>query len=194
MENKMIQIKNRFSLEVIFESKKDTVKEAVIEAVINGTNLYDANLCGANLGGANLFGADLCDTNLRGADLGGADLSSANLRGADLGGANLGDTNLCGANLCDTSLLASGNMKELRTMQIDTYKIGFTLDTLQIGCRRHKIEEWKSFSDEEIAEMDDGALEWWNKFRPIIFNIVEVCYEDKWKGKLLIELSKEDKQ
>jgi len=84
-------------------------------------------------------------------------------------------------------------MKELRTMQIDTYKIGFTLDTLQIGCRRHKIEEWKSFSDEEIAEMDDGALEWWKKFRPIVFNIIEVCYEDKWKGKLLIELSKEDK-
>jgi hypothetical protein len=78
-------------------------------------------------------------------------------------------------------------------MQIDTYKIGFTLDTLQIGCRRHKIEEWKSFSDEEIAEMDDGALGWWKKFRPIIFNIIEVCYEDKWKGKLLIELSKEDK-
>jgi hypothetical protein len=179
MENKMIQIKNRFSLEVIFESKKDTVKEAVIEAVINGTDLRGANLCDADLRGADLCGADLYSANLRGANLYEADLRGANLRSADLEGANL---------------LASGNMKELRTMQIDTYEIGFTLDTLQIGCRRHKIEEWKSFSDEEIAEMDDGALEWWNKFRPIIFNIIEVCYEDKWKGKLLIELSKEDKQ
>ena len=175
----MIQIKNRFSLEVIFESKKDTVKEAVIEAVINGTDLRGANLCDADLRGADLCGADLYSANLRGANLYEADLRGANLRSADLEGANL---------------LASGNMKELRTMQIDTYEIGFTLDTLQIGCRRHKIEEWKSFSDEEIAEMDDGALEWWNKFRPIIFNIIEVCYEDKWKGKLLIELSKEDKQ
>ena len=224
MENKMIQIKNRFSLEVIFESKKDTVKEAVIEAVINGTdlhgaylrdadlhgaNLRGANLEGAYLRGANLEGANLRDADLRGADLRGANLYEANLRGANLyeadlrganlRGANLYEANLRGANLRSAdlegaSLLASGNMKELRTMQIDTYKIGFTLDTLQIGCRRHKIEEWKSFSDEEIAEMDDGALEWWNKFRPIIFNIVEVCYEDKWKGKLLIELSKEDKQ
>jgi len=205
----MIQIKNRFSLEVIFESKKDTVKEAVIEAVINGTdlhgaylrdadlhgaNLRGANLEGAYLRGANLEGANLRDADLRGADLRGANLYEANLRGANLYEADLRGANLRGANLRGANLLASGNMKELRTMQIDTYKIGFTLDTLQIGCRRHKIEEWKSFSDEEIAEMDDGALEWWNKFRPIIFNIVEVCYEDKWKGKLLIELSKEDKQ
>jgi hypothetical protein len=254
----MIQIKNRFSLEVIFESKKDTVKEAVREAIVNGTglryaklynanlegtdlegtdlryadlegtdlryanlynadlegtdledanlrgaNLYNANLRGTNLKGANLRGTNLYNANLRGTNLNNADLYNANLRYADLEdanleGANLRGTNLRGANLDNANLegadlLASGNMKELRTMQIDTYKIGFTLDTLQIGCRRHKIEEWKSFSDEEIAKMDDGALEWWNKFRPIIFNIIEVCYEDKWKGKLLIELSKEDK-
>ena len=174
----MIQIKNRFSLEVIFESKKDTVKEAAIEAISNGISLRYADLEGVNLRSANLHGTDLRYANLYGADIEGTDLEGTDLRGTNLEGANL---------------LASGNMKELRTMQIDTYKIGFTLDTLQIGCRRHKIEEWKSFSDEEIAEMDDGALEWWNKFRPIIFNIIEVCYEDKWKGKLLIEPSKEDK-
>ena len=107
MENKMIQIKNRFSLEVIFESKKDTVKEAVIEAVINGTDLRGANLCDADLRGADLCGADLYSANLRGANLYEADLRGANLRSADLEGANL---------------LASGNMKELRTMQIDTMK------------------------------------------------------------------------
>jgi len=70
-------------------------------------------------------------------------------------------------------------MKELRTMQIDTYKIGFTLDTLQIGCRRHKIEEWKSFSDEEIAKMDDGALEWWGHWKDFIFKAIELSKEDK---------------
>ena len=83
MENKMIQIKNRFSLEVIFESKKDTVKEAVIEAISNGISLRYADLRGANLRGANLCEADLSDTNLR--------------------GANLRDANLCGAKLFELS-------------------------------------------------------------------------------------------
>ena len=84
----MIQIKNRFSLEVIFESKKDTVKEAVIEAISNGISLRYADLRGANLRGANLRGANLCE----------ADLSDTNLRGA-----NLRDANLCGAKLFELS-------------------------------------------------------------------------------------------
>ena len=159
MENKMIQIKNRFSLEVIFESKKDTVKEAVREAIVNGTGLRCAKLYNANLEGADLEDANLEGANLRGTNLRGANLDNANLEGADL--------------------LASGNMKELRTMQIDTYKIGFTLDTLQIGCRRHKIEEWKSFSDEEIAEMDAGALEWWGHWKDFIFKAIELSKEEK---------------
>jgi Pentapeptide repeats (8 copies) len=50
-----------------------------------------------DLGGANLNGANLREANLRGADLSGANLSEANLRRADLSGANLRRAFLSGA-------------------------------------------------------------------------------------------------
>ena len=54
-----IQIKNRFTENVIFESEKTTWKEAVEEAKANGISMREADLYGANLRGANLYGADL---------------------------------------------------------------------------------------------------------------------------------------
>ena len=72
-----------------YESKDNSIKKTLEEAVNSGANLIDANLIDANLSGANLSGA-----NLRGANLIGA-----NLRGANLSGANLIDANLSGANL-----------------------------------------------------------------------------------------------
>ena len=81
--SKKLQILNQNG-EVIYESEKTTLKEAVVEAVSRGANLGRADLRGANLGGANLGKA-----NLRGANLGEADLWGADLWGADLGGAEL---------------------------------------------------------------------------------------------------------
>ncbi|AGY58263.1 pentapeptide repeat-containing protein [Gloeobacter kilaueensis] len=74
------------------------------EADLNGANLGGANLGGANLGGASLNGANLSGANLGGADLRGADLSEADLswadlNWADLSGANLGRADLSGSNL-----------------------------------------------------------------------------------------------
>ena len=79
---------------ILWESDKETLKEAVIEK-----NNRDANLRGAKLNDANLHGADLRDANLHGADLRDANLRDANLRGAKLNGANLYDANLRGAKL-----------------------------------------------------------------------------------------------
>jgi hypothetical protein len=67
-------------------------------------------------------------------------------------------------------------MKQLRTMRLDTYQIGFTKDTLQIGCQRHKIEKWERFSDEEINKMDAGALEWWAKWKEFVFKAIELSF------------------
>ena len=93
-----IEIKNRWTGEVLFEYEKEdnTIKETVVEAVKNCADLRDADLGDADLRGADLGGADLGGANLRGAylrdaDLGGAYLGGANLRDADLGGANLRD-------------------------------------------------------------------------------------------------------
>ncbi len=93
-----VTIRSVFGL-VIWESKRETIKEAVVEK-----NNRDANLRGANLRGANLLGADLLGADLRGADLLGANLRGANLLGADLLGADLRGANLLDANLLDANL------------------------------------------------------------------------------------------
>ena len=115
-----------------------------------------ANLSGANLRGANLRGANLSMADLSGADLRGADLRGANLTGADL--------------------LATGNMQELRTMQIDTWGIGYTADTLQIGCKRHPIAKWREWDTPEgrewIKKMSPRAPEWADRNLALILAII----------------------
>ena len=58
-----IEIKSRFSLEVIFSHEcKDNSVAITLAAAINAkTNLYGANLYGADLRSADLYGADLGD-------------------------------------------------------------------------------------------------------------------------------------
>ena len=138
-----MKILNRWTLKVIFENEKETIKET----------LRDANLAGV----------DLEDADLKDADLRGASLIDANLVGADLG-----DADLVGA---------SGNLKELKTMQIETYLISFTKDILQIGCKRFSHTEWKNFSDDEINKMDSQALSFWNKWKDFIFKAIELSFE-----------------
>ena len=53
----VIEIKNRWSGEVLYSGEYASLKEAVEAAVKAGANLRDANLDGADLGGADLRGA-----------------------------------------------------------------------------------------------------------------------------------------
>jgi hypothetical protein len=82
------KIKNRFTLDVIFQADAENLRAAVVLAVKSGANLSGANLYRANLYRANLSGANLNGANLSGADLNGANLNGANLNGANLNGAN----------------------------------------------------------------------------------------------------------
>lgn len=66
-----MEIKNRYTGEVIFSGDYQSLVECVISAIVSG----------ANLSMANLSMADLSMTDLSGACLGGAGLSGANLRG-----------------------------------------------------------------------------------------------------------------
>ena len=91
-ETKTIAIKNWWTGSIIFQSTKSTIRDAVIERLVSGADLY-----GADLRDANLRGADLRGANLSGADLYGANLRDANLSDADLYGADLRDANLRGA-------------------------------------------------------------------------------------------------
>ena len=146
-------------------------------ADLSGASLSYADLSGADLRYANLSYADLRYANLSYANLSGANLSGANLRyanlsGADLSGANLSGANLSGANLRYANLLCIGNMRHIKTIKADRWDVGYTHDTMQIGCQRHTIAEWFEFSDEEIAPMDDGAIDWWRAWKPILQSII----------------------
>lgn len=79
-----IEIRNRWTGSVVFEYTKErnTIAEAVLEAIRCDADLCDANLCDADLRGVNLCDADLRDADLRCADLRCADLRGVNLRGA----------------------------------------------------------------------------------------------------------------
>ena len=109
-------IRNRYDNSEIFVSTKDSVRDAVIEAVERG-----ANLAGANLKEANLVEADLRKANLRGANLEGADLREANLRGADLAGADLWGANLVGVELYNAKFYGKGGTSRLKKNQVETF-------------------------------------------------------------------------
>ena len=134
-------------------------------------NLSSANLRYSDLSHANLSYADLSYTYLRYSNLSYADLGYANLRHA-----NLRDANLSSANLSHTSLnYTIGEMRSLRSMQIEKYMVSYTDTTLSIGCKSYTIEEWKNFDDEKIKSMDNEALVWWKKWKPIIMQIIEMA-------------------
>ena len=97
-----IAIKNKWTGDIIFQSTKTTLKEAIEEK--SDTYLRGADLSGANLRGVDLHGADLYDADLHGADLYGADLRTANLHGADLYEADLHGAYLHGADLYNANL------------------------------------------------------------------------------------------
>ena len=58
-----MKILNRWTLSIIFENDKETIRETVQDANLRGANLSGANLRDANLRDANLRDANLRDAN-----------------------------------------------------------------------------------------------------------------------------------
>jgi hypothetical protein len=132
--------------------------------------LVGVNLNGVHLSGAMLSMLDLSWIHLRDADLSRADLKGANFSGADLKGANFSDADLNAV---------VGNMREIKSMQVDTWSVVWTADTLQIGCQRHPIADWWEFDDDKIAKMDERALPWWRKWKPLLQSIIAAAHENE---------------
>jgi hypothetical protein len=148
-------------------------------------NLSSADLSYADLRYANLSSADLSYANLSSADLSYANLSYADLSYADLSSADLSYANLSSADLRDLRLWGVvGNMGVIRSIQLETYAITYTFDTLQIGCERHAIEEWQKFDDQRIIEMErKEALKFWRKWKDTIMKLIEMAPAEKWEYK-----------
>jgi carbonic anhydrase/acetyltransferase-like protein (isoleucine patch superfamily) len=60
----------------------------------------------------------------------------------------------------------------------DSYRLYFMSNLIKIGCQEHSPEEWINFTDTQIKKMDEGALEWWRKWKKFVLsthsNLVEV--------------------
>ena len=115
------------------------------------TNEVLLTIEGDSLKGADLQRANLQRANLQGANLQGANLQRANLQGADLQRANLQGANLRRANL-PTDVIRIDGMR---------WDVTILYGYMYIGCQHHHVDDWNKFTDDEIAEMDDGALEFW---------------------------------
>ena len=151
---------------------------------LQGADLQGADLRWADLTNADLTRANLTRANLRWADLRGANLTGANLTRADLRGTDLRGTDLTGAKLMGADLTGAdlwnmvGNGKQIITRRFGQYTVNYTKDVLQIGCEQHSFEAWKSFSDERVSRMAPDALDYWKKYKDIIFRTIELVPAD----------------
>ena len=135
-------------------------------ADLRGVDLQGAYLQGADLRAAYLQGADLQRADLRGADLRGVDLRGAYLRGAKY---KIGDKEIeIGKVICQIQ---------------EKYAITIFDTLIKIGCQEHEPARWFKFSDELIAKMGSGALDWWKVWKPIIKKI----WTNGEKGGLVIK-------
>ncbi len=98
----------RFENQVMFMSdlfEADLSGANLAGAELNGTNFSEADLGGANFSDAILSRADLNQAFLNGADFSGADLTGAYLRGANIYEADLSHADLSDADLTQTILI-----------------------------------------------------------------------------------------
>jgi len=188
-----MQLKRWDTKEVIFEMECDSWADLLKGALKAKVSFYRANFNGANFREANFReadfreasfreasfnGADFREANFRGADFREADFSWADFREADFSWANFRGADFREADFREASYqYCTGNAKELKSMQLNRYLIVFNKHFLAIGCQQHSIKKWKNFTDDEIDSLDNGALEWWNKWKDFIFKAIELCYE-----------------
>lgn len=166
-----IQIRHFITGEVIYQSDKGSLREAVIGAAKDKVSLEYADLSGVDLSGVdlwwrNLSGVSFVSANLMGADLRGSDLFSADLTGAKIKGANLRLTNLHYANLQGVDLssanIAEANLSKAKTDKryVQVAGIGsakrmttycFEDDKVWCGCFKGSLQE---FEDRVISKYD----------------------------------------
>jgi len=58
------------------------------------------------------------------------------------------------------------------------YPIVITSSYIKVGHQLHKVEEWESFTDDEIAKMDHIDLEWWKKWKKFVLSTHENLVEE----------------
>ena len=102
----------------------------------------------------------------------GANLRGANLVGAYLRGANLRGANLDGANLVGATYGEGIPLENEPIQLIGTKYFVLIMDMhIKIGCKLFSHAQWENFTDDEISQMDSGALKWWNEWRGMVLSL-----------------------
>ena len=164
-----VEIKSRFTNEVLFSGEYASLKDAVVAAVkagadLSSADLGSAHLRGAYLGSANLRGAYLRGAYLSSAYLGSADLRGANLRGADLRGAYLSSADLSSADLGSAYLrgayLSSADLSsaDLCGANLDDTKIKGTNAIIQIGPIGSRADMMLVFNTDDGLRVSTGCF------------------------------------
>ncbi len=168
-----MEIKHKITNEVLLTIEGDSLQGANLR----GANLQEANLRGANLQYADLQEANLQEANLQYADLQYADLQEANLQYADLQGANLQGANLPGANLRGASLRGANLPTDVIRIDGMLWDVTILHGHMRIGCQHHHVDEWESFTDDEISKMDDDAMKFWQANKQKLITIANFTKE-----------------
>ena len=97
----------------------------------------------------------------------GDSLQDANLQGANLRRADLQGANLQGANLPTDVIRIDGMLWDVTILH----------GHMRIGCQHHHVDEWESFTDDEISKMDDDAMKFWQANKQKLITIANFTKE-----------------
>ncbi len=206
-----IEIKNRWSGNIIFSIETDTWKLAVEAAIkanadLRYADLRSADLRSADLRSANLRSADLSSADLRSADLRSADLRSADLRSADLRYADLRSADLSSAKGIDKNLCTPLRILFDQPSKIRAYKLvnecgegpwngGIKYEkgkTLQVKDA-NKDESIQCAAGINLATLDWCMKEWRTGFRILIAEFTKkdiACIPTATDGKFRVSKCK----
>ena len=161
--------------EVIFELECSSWEQLLKGALKEKISFHRADFSGSDFSGSNFR-----NSNFSGSDFSDSDFRNSSFRYSDFSGSNSRNSNFKNSNWENSRhQYKIGNMREWKSMQLDTYMIVFNKRIMAIGCQQYTIDEWKQFTDEKISEMDKKSLEWWNKWKDFIFKAIELSAGSK---------------
>ena len=82
--------------------------------------------------------------------------------------------NLQGANLKEANLQYANLPAEVIRIDGLRWDVTISQDWITIGCQHHHIDDWDKFTDDEIAEMHDDALEFWKENKQKLITIANL--------------------
>jgi hypothetical protein len=155
-------------------SGADLTKANFFDADFTGANFTRTNFTSTNLTRANFSEANFTGADLSGANCSKTNFSDANFYKANFFGANLTEVNCFGANFSGVNLFEVKFDDILLIIAHPMYEIQIKgKKWIKVGCKEHSYEKWLSFTNEEIKDMADNALE----FYPILVKYLKAAFE-----------------